>query len=283
MKLFVDHLTVADCSVLSAEHGMSGESWICDFVLTGALDSQSMVMDFGQVKKQIKAAVDDRVDHKLLVPMQSECLKSFDCHNGIATLIFEDSSGQRIRHQSPESALCLIDDAVISAESVERFLKSQLEAVLPATVEAVEVRLRHEVIDGPYYHYSHGLKKHDGHCQRIAHGHRSRIDIWQNGQPALALMQQVADHWPHIYIGTREDIADGFEQNGRPYWRFAYRSGEGEFLLEMAQDRCDIIEQDSTVECIAGLLLGRLRAQGATGTLRVKAYEGVYKGAIVEE
>ena len=69
MKLFVDNLTVIDCSYLHPHYGVLGESWICDLVLEGALDSQSMVMDFGQVKKQIKQAIDGWVDHCLLVPM----------------------------------------------------------------------------------------------------------------------------------------------------------------------------------------------------------------------
>ncbi len=282
MRLFVDNLTVIDCSVLSSQHGLSGESWICDFVLTGGLDSQSMVMDFGRVKKQIKAAVDEWVDHKLLVPTRAKGLNQFELHNGIVTLTFTDESGQDIRHVSPESALCLIDAEAISAESVQSYLEQHLKALMPPTVESVAVELRHEAVGGPVYHYSHGLKKHDGHCQRIAHGHRSKIEIWQDDWLDASLMQQWASRWPHIYIGTQDDVVASFEHEGRLYWRFAYAAAEGAFLLELAQDRCEIIDTDSTVECIAEYILQQLQMEGAIGRLRVKAYEGVQKGAIVE-
>ncbi|MBV8063608.1 MAG: 6-carboxytetrahydropterin synthase, partial [Nevskia sp.] len=66
--LFVEQLTVIDCAFLDAQRGLVGESWIVDIELDGDLDEQSMLLDFGEVKKRLKRALDSSADHTLVVP-----------------------------------------------------------------------------------------------------------------------------------------------------------------------------------------------------------------------
>ena len=62
MTLFVNSLTVIDFSYLCNKRGAVGESWIVDLTLHGKLNEESMVLDFGLVKKQIKGIADGTVE-----------------------------------------------------------------------------------------------------------------------------------------------------------------------------------------------------------------------------
>lgn len=278
MQLFVDHLTVIDCSYLHPEHGIEGESWIVDVALEGELDEMSMVMDFGKVKKQLKAAIDQLADHALLVPQKSKHLLQLEEGEGSIKLQWKDSHDRLWEHESPHEALCLIDAPAITLEVLRSYLTQQLMAQLPATVKALHLQLHHEPLEqGMYYHYSHGLKKHDGNCQRIAHGHRSKLEIWKDGVLDLQEIRHICQKWAHIYLLSQEDIT---EQTDR-HIISSYQSPQGRFWLKAPRECCDILPQDSTVERIAQHLAQQLEQAHPQAVWRVKAYEGVHKGAII--
>ena len=56
----------------------------------------------------------------------------------------------------------------------------------------------------------------------------------------------------------------------------------GEFALELPADRCYLIDTDSTVENLARHVAERLAAEQPGSRYRVRAFEGVDKGAIAE-
>ena len=273
--LFVDNLTVIDCSVLDPNRGLIGASWIVDIELFGELDQQSMVFDFGHVKKNIKRIIDQEVDHKLLVPTQFKGCQLTDIQ-GQTELSFISNKNDRIDHLSPTQALCLINDNIVSHTNVIDFLKDKIRPQLPNNVDGLELTFRQEDDYAFFYCYSHGLKKHDGNCQRIAHGHRSRIEIWENGNRSRNWEQFWADELTDIYIGSAEDIA--IQKNHRT--RFIYDAPQGHFELELDDSRIHMIESDSTVECIAEHMAKKIKTQHPNSTIKVKAFEGVKKGAI---
>ena len=69
---------------------------------------------------------------------------------------------------------------VTDSKKIAIDLQKRIKAFLPDNVTEVLVTLRNEDIPDAFYHYTHGLQKHLGQCQRIAHGHRSRIEIYVN-------------------------------------------------------------------------------------------------------
>ena len=277
--LFVHRLTVIDFAYLSPSRGLVGESWQVDVELDGELDYQGMVLDFGEIKRTIKHLIDDQFDHKLIVPADYVDLKVSDYPNGVY-LGFRLEDGREIEHRSPRSAIRLVPVERIAADRLAQIIGDFLLPHTPESVNAIRVRLWPEHIDGAFYHYTHGLKHHDGNCQRIAHGHRSRIEILRNGQRENDLEQAWASRWQDIYIGTREDLIGTSRRGEYDCYEFGYSSAQGEFGLTLAQDACYLIDDDSTVENIAQHIADQLKTDQPQDIFTVYAYEGVDKGAI---
>ncbi|ALU41895.1 6-carboxytetrahydropterin synthase [Pseudoalteromonas rubra] len=281
MILFVDALTVIDFSYLCGKRGAVGESWIVDMTLHGQLNEESMVLDFAKVKKQIKAIIDDTIDHKLAIPSQLSC--NYASQDGRVSFdgLF---GGHHLAMSAPEEAVCIVKGAEINEASVIAFLKQQILPKMPDNVKDIEIELRPEPSRSFYYHYSHGLKKHDGNCQRIIHGHRSDIGIYLDDISMPRLQKEWAERWQDIYLGSREDLIDVSDlQYIKPHdddYAFAYTASQGYFELAISKARCDLIPCDSTVECLAEYLAGEIKAQYPDRKVKVKAFEGVGKGAI---
>lgn len=277
--LFVDNLTVIDFAYLDPTRGLVGESWITDVVLGGELDDQGMVFDFSNVKRTIKRIIDERVDHRLVIPRGYEGLSwNQDTPD---TFSWALTDGSHIVHMSPDEAIVWLSSERVVPSAVAALLERELMAVLPANVTSVEINLREDVIEGAYYHYVHGLKKHLGNCQRIAHGHRSPIRIDRNGHRAYDLEQTWAKLWQDIYVGSEEDVVRRHVgEDGVPYITFEYEANQGEFALTLPEARVYMMGTDTTVELIAAHIADQLKLGLPSDTILVKAYEGVGKGAI---
>lgn len=156
MQLFVNDLTVIDFSYLCPVRGMVGESWIVDVVLDGGLDEQNMVLDFAKVKRSIKQTIDNVCDHRLLVPVANDAVRWLQ--QGEQVMLDFASAMGPIHLACPEQAFARIETDIIDFESVNRFLIQALQHVLPQNVAHISLILRHQLLEGAYYHYSHGLK-----------------------------------------------------------------------------------------------------------------------------
>jgi len=281
MILFVRDLTVIDFSYLCQQRGLLGESYIVDVELQGDLDATSMVFDFGNVKKVIKKAIDQLVDHKLAYPVQATCLVQ-RTEAGTDILQWHSQRGT-IQIASPSEAHVAIDTLSINEQTVADFLVDQIKPLLPSNVQQLKFSLRTEKSVSFYYHYSHGLKKHDGNCQRIAHGHRSTIEIFQNGMLSPRLNKYWTERWQDIYLATAEDqiaAANCRYLTANPGdLCFQYQAPQGQFEITIPAAHCEVVPCDTTVECLADYIAGQLYQMEAA-SYKVVAYEGVGKGAI---
>ena len=104
ISLFVDNLTNLDFSYLDPQRGLVGETLIVDAKLTGELDEQGMVFDFGKIKRQLRKAIEDLVDHKLLIPEQSQPItREKDKHTVSGEWLV--NTGESIFYRMPEIAV----------------------------------------------------------------------------------------------------------------------------------------------------------------------------------
>jgi 6-pyruvoyl-tetrahydropterin synthase len=238
-----------DFSYLHPKRGLVGESWAVQLVLDGSLDPQGMICDFGVVKRRVKQWLDAHLDHMLAVPAQC---------------------------RSPEQAIAVLPCTEIDELSVAHWCRDQLRQLFPEQVQGVELAFTTESIDGHYYHYSHGLQQHDGNCQRIAHGHRSRIMIYRNGHRDEVLEGRWAECFRDIYIGTRSHL----KNQSAGVHHYAYTAPQGAFELELPARCCYLIDTESTVEQIAAHLAEQIKIDHPQDEVVVRAFEGIGKGAI---
>lgn len=287
MKLFVRDLTVIDASYLDAVRGFVGESYQVDIVLQGELNEQSMILDFSQVKKQIKAIIDAELDHKLLVPHASQfCSVILEPQRTQVNFKLTDNSV--IQLKCPNEAYCFLESESINLELLETYLEQVILLRLPENITGLQVKLHSEKIETPYYHYTHGLKKHNGNCQRIAHGHRSKIDIFIDDVYNKELVADWANRWKDIYLASREDIIEKSDlsfivtKNEFDKLCTAYHAPQGYFELLMPASRAEILPDDTTVEELARFICEQIKERLSDKKVTVYAYEGIGKGAIVE-
>jgi len=88
----------------------------------------------------------------------------------------------------------------------------------------------------------------------------------------------LAARWQDIYLGTSEDVSEFSAGN----IRFEYKTDQGTFSLTLPEERVYLMESDTTVECIAEHILSVLEQEMPNARFKVRAYEGINKGAIAE-
>ncbi|MCW4152310.1 6-carboxytetrahydropterin synthase [Halomonas sp. 18H] len=274
MSLFVNQLTHIDASLWCPEEGLKGVSWQVDAVLEGELGKDGMLLDFGEVKPWIKHHLDSGLDHTLLVPIEASGITVSPCEEGLCV---RTTTPYAMEVKGPKQAFTLLPVATIERDTVAANLSQTLTDQRPENVTRIQLSLSDEAIEGAAYGYSHGLKLHNGNCQRIAHGHRSRLHIWQRGTRQHELEQQWAAWLDNRYLVEENDIIALDKQT----LTCRYQADQGTFSLTLPGERCAVLATPTTVENIARWLAEQLAAQ-TLETTTVHAFEGVNKGAMAK-
>ncbi|MEC9482645.1 MAG: 6-carboxytetrahydropterin synthase [Halomonas sp.] len=277
MTLFVNGLTHLDASIWCPQSGLLGASWLVDAELDGQLGADGMLFDFAEVKPWIKKQLDAGPDHTLIVPTEAPGVSIQACSEGLCVSTIHPYP---MEVRGPRQAFTLLPWKSIDAPRLAAHYAAQLSRHAPPRVESVRLRFHEEAIEGATYRYSHGLKRHTGNCQRIVHGHRSRLHIWEGGRRQPGREADWARQLDGRYFIAEEDIVDCPPlPHGQVTLR--YRASQGSFQLRLPRERCVILPTSTTVELIAAWLADRLVADGGA-QVRVQAFEGIGKGALAE-
>lgn len=278
-QIFVQQLTNLDFMYFDPVRGLLGQTLIVDVALFGALNDEGMVFDFAHIKNQLKAASNALFDHKLIFP---RLLPSATITEKKSCLSIEAVYGEQhyFCHQSPAKAVTMVDAPHITIELLQHALLKHLQAKMPDNVTKMNVVLREESIDGPSFRYGHGLKKHFGDCQRIAHGHRSKLEVCDSQHVRQSEIEKWwCQRWQAIYLATEEDIQQTSTRDGKAYYHMAYRANEGDFALILPAAQCEVLPTDTTIELITQYICHTLSGMHQK-SFTVKAYEGLNKGSI---
>lgn len=271
-RLFLTDLTHLDCAWFDPQDGLVGETWRVDVELGGELADNGMLCDFGVVKQVLKQALDQDVDHRLLLTAAQA--RQLDQQSAQAQIVLHTDDGHRLRYQAPQQAFALLDIDNLQAPDLALHLAQQLRPLLPNNVQHLKLQLTPAHEQGPY-RYCHGLRQHGGNCQRMAHGHRARLEIRLDGQRSAALEQQWQQRFDGRYIGSAEDLIRSGDSHC-----YAYTGSQGRFELELPASRSCVIEAEPTIEHICAHMAGEIAREHSGQSVACRAFEGIGKGAI---
>lgn len=292
VSLFCDKITVLDIAYYDKAKGLVGDSYYVNVEFLGNTDEEGILIDFSHAKKQVKSVIDEICDHRFVLP------------KGLAQITGDQfqleynfgSESRSLFYSGPLQALCEIPYQYVSKENIACFLEDELNKHFGLKFDQIKITLDDEVLPNkPILSYTHGLKQHYGNCQRLFHGHKNSVDIWVNGEVKPELESYlIRDCFKaNIHFCLKENIVNIEEvekslpdqkygiPSSCPFVEIKYSSSQGEFRSVLPSEMVYVLEQESTVENLSSHFAHILREKiGGNEKIKVKAYEGIAKGAI---
>ncbi len=285
-----------DCALFEPSSGVIGQSWHVDLQLTGSLDESGLVYDFGHLKKLVRQVMHDTLDHALLIPVSSQFVNFEDVDDSELWQLHAkcklSDSNFVWEYKCPEGAVFPIRSVALRPAIIEQEFAKLLKHRLPSSVSDVTINFREEEAEetAAFFRYTHGIAKHDGLCQRIFHGHRSRVEVYVGSERRADLEHYVAREMlgSDVHITTPSQVIAGNIETGMrgkvgDSVTLAFQSTLGKYEATLPADKVFAVEQETSIECIAYQIARILRSKVKTRVpVKVKIYEGIDKGAFFE-
>ncbi len=294
--LFIKDATKLDCAVFDPSLGIVGHSWHVDISLAGTLDDNGFVYDFGELKKLIRTTTKGSIDHALLLPVGSQFVHFSETKDGEYWHLNSKGRGNQggfeWEYKCPKGAVYPIRSVAITPTIIEQEFARLLRHRLPSTIHKINVKLRDETAEptAAFFRYTHGIAGHAGLCQRLFHGHRSRIEIHVGDERRPDLEHYVARELlgGFVHIACSSQIVEGNVEKGMrgqpgQKIKLSFAGSLGHYEATVPADRLFLIDVDTSIECLASQLVDSLvKTEQITEPVRLACYEGIDKGAIAE-
>jgi 6-pyruvoyl-tetrahydropterin synthase len=291
--LFVRDVAKIDSALFDPSLGIVGHSWYVDVWLTGTLDSNGFVFDFSPLKKLIKQTLSTTLDHALILPVGSQMVQYSELENSERWTVKSRARGEdkdaRWDYASPKGSVFPVHTVALKNTSIEQEFSRILRHRLPPTVSQLLVKLREEQISPTEasFRYTHGITGHEGLCQRLFHGHRSRMEIYigEERRPDLEHFVVREIFGNTVHIATLNQIKSGngeIGQRGKPgeSVTLGYSGSLGQFEATLPADRVFFVEGETSIESIAREVARVIkREERPNDRIRTVCYEGIDKGA----
>lgn len=285
--LFIKELDILDCAVFCPEHGVIGSSWHVDVEIEGQLDRNGFVYDFSHTKRVIKETLKNSLDHALIIPNAHKSIK-IETKNQIASLEIYSKKGAW-KYTAPSKSIFQISAQEVTSDTISREAGNIILKDLPSTVSNIKVTLRDENIsdEDSLFRYTHGLPFHDGLCQRLLHGHRSKLIIYKDDKRDTEIEKLVIENWfgKNVHIADKSQFkSECWEPYKRgpkdSYTTLSYTSAEGTFTAEIPSNFIFTVEQATSIESISQGICKALKALYPESSFTVIPHEGINKGGI---
>jgi 6-pyruvoyl-tetrahydropterin synthase len=293
-SIFINDLCRLDCALFDPGLGVYGQSWHVDLIASGELTREGFVHDFGPLKRFVKDTLEQTVDHALLIPISSKFVQYREGSQGESWLLESTAKGQKHiwQYDCPKGAVYPIHTVGLKKNVIEQELERLLRHRLPESVHQVKINLREEVISATEasFRYTHGLQLHNGLCQRLFHGHRSKLEVYVDDErrPDLEhfIVRDVFGR--NVHVVSTSQMAKVDAEPGKRLDHIAavnviYDSQAGHFEGQIPGNRVFLVEGETSIECITHQLAKLVRAEEAhADSVRVLCYEGIGKGSICQ-
>jgi 6-pyruvoyl-tetrahydropterin synthase len=295
-SIFLNDITKVDCALFDASKGVVGQTWLVDVALGGPLGPNGFVFDFSLLKKMVREVLKGTLDHALLIPINSQAVHFKDAPRGecwrLKSRVTRSGEDCEWEYKSPTGSVFPSRCIAISRQTLEQEFSRSLRHRLPQEISQIVVALREEDVDPTEatFRYTHGIAGHAGMCQRLLHGHRSRIQIMVGEERRPDLEHYVARDvlGGNVHIATPSQFKSGHVEPGtrgktKSPVTLGYEASQGSFELTLPADRVFCVSRETSIECIANEIAALIkREENTSDRVRVTCFEGIDKGAIAE-